>query len=283
MCSLPNKCSRCPGWARTWSELSSWCLEQWGDVASSVQYICGICTGVGLTNDTWGEVELSLSRVCWGDGFQMNLKVFSMPLLVQQKMQMQMLLWFGIQEHYSKSQCERCFPWVPLGCKQHHGQFFHIHPVLLLKVCGTCPLNQRDRGEEQGEQHCVLCQPAAVTFLFTACRYIYIYLFLNFFSTFVEGMKQQITNNNRKINTRLCFFCEIWNMASICQTELQRVWVSAGAQTNRPATLLIDKRLRSAPVSPVLLPPKGTERTWTFQASYRAMNVFTCTVHVRLH
>lgn len=78
-------------------------------------------------------------------------------------------------------------------------------------------------------------------------------------------MKQQITNNNRKINTRLCFFCEIWNTASICQTELQRLWVSARAQTNRPATLLIDKRLRSVPVSPLLLPPKGMEGTLTFQ------------------
>lgn len=94
--------------------------------------------------------------------------------------------------------------------------------------------------------------------------YIYIYiLFFNFFFTFAKGMKQQITNDNRKINTRLCFFCEIWNMASICQTELQRVWVSARAQTNRPATLLIDKRLRSVPVSP--LPPKGGNRNLSDQ------------------
>lgn len=95
---------------------------------------------------------------------------------------------------------------------------------------------------------------------------IYIY-FKFFFFTFVKGMKQQITNNNRKINTRLCSLCEIWNTASICQTELQRVWVSARAQTNRPATLLIDKRLRSVPVSPLLLPPKGTGRTRTFHTT----------------
>lgn len=104
----------------------------------------------------------------------------------------------------------------------------------------------------------MLCQPAAVTFLFT----IYIYIF--FFLTFVKGMKQQITNNNRKINTRLCFFCEIWNMASICQTELQRLWVSARAQTNRAATLLTEKRLGAVPVSPLRLPPKGMEGTLPF-------------------
>lgn len=78
-------------------------------------------------------------------------------------------------------------------------------------------------------------------------------------------MKQQITNNNRKINTSLCLFCEIWNMASICQTELQRLWVSARAQTNRPAMLLIHKKLMSVPVSPVLLLPRGMEGTPTFQ------------------
>lgn len=54
-------------------------------------------------------------------------------------------------------------------------------------------------------------------------------------------------------------------MAPICQTELQRLWVSARAQTNRPATLLIDKRLRSVPVSPSLLLAKGVEGTLTFQ------------------
>lgn len=54
-------------------------------------------------------------------------------------------------------------------------------------------------------------------------------------------------------------------MASICQTELQRLWVSARTQTNRPATLLIDKRLGSVPVSPLLLPPKDMEGTLTFQ------------------
>lgn len=118
--------------------------------------------------------------------------------------------------------------------------------------------------ETDTEKNRALCalQLGAVTFLFTTCRYI---IFLNFFFTFVKGMRQQIASNNRKVNTRLCFFCEIWNMASICQTELQRVWVSARAQTNRPATLLIDKRLRSVPVSPLLLPPEGTERTGTFQ------------------
>lgn len=41
--------------------------------------------------------------------------------------------------------------------------------------------------------------------------------------------------------------------------------MSARAQTNRPATLLIDKRLRSVPVSPPLLPPKGVEGTPTSQ------------------
>lgn len=71
--------------------------------------------------------------------------------------------------------------------------------------------SERGRIEQQGKQHCVLCQPAAVTFLFP---------FFFFFLTFVKGMKQQITTNNRKINTCLCCFCEIWNMASICQTEL---------------------------------------------------------------
>lgn len=79
-------------------------------------------------------------------------------------------------------------------------------------------------------------------------------------------MKQQITNNNRKINTCLCFFCEIWNVASICQAELQRLWVSARAQTNRPARLLLDERLGSAPVSPLLPPPNGAEGTPTFRA-----------------
>lgn len=54
-------------------------------------------------------------------------------------------------------------------------------------------------------------------------------------------------------------------MTSICQTELQRLWVSARAQTNRPAMLLIDKKLRSVPVSPALLPPKGMGETPTFQ------------------
>lgn len=78
-------------------------------------------------------------------------------------------------------------------------------------------------------------------------------------------MKQQITNNNRKINTRLCFFCEIWNTASICQTELQGLWVSARAQASRRAVLLIDKRLRSVRVPPAPPPPGGAEGPLTFQ------------------
>lgn len=78
-------------------------------------------------------------------------------------------------------------------------------------------------------------------------------------------MKQQITNNNRKINTRLCFFCEIWNTASICQAELQGLWVSARAQASQHAALLIDKRLRSVRLPPAPPPPGGVEGPLTFQ------------------
>lgn len=176
-----------------------------------------------------------------------------------------MLLCLGVQEHYSKSQCERCFLLLsPSGLWAAPRPFLSYLPSVVAQGLWNMPIESERQRQRRTGGTALCALPTCSCDL--PVYYIYIYiLFLNFFFTFVKGTKQQITNDNRKINTRLCFFCEIWNMASICQTELQRVWVSARAQTNRPATLLIDKRLRSVPVSPLLLPPKGGNRNLSDQ------------------
>lgn len=100
--------------------------------------------------DLWGVISLapkSVAWASWGAWFPCELGGYLHTKVNAGEDTIQPLFWNVIQERDTELQCGTCLepdssP-SPPGLLASSWLLLHIYPVLLLKVCGTCPLNKK--------------------------------------------------------------------------------------------------------------------------------------------